>query len=728
MPQDPPPAPAPAAPGPPDDHPESAVPAAPAAPEPPAPECTRCGTYRAITALLALALIVVIGLSWGRQLLERQGWSEVLVEDFADPTWKNRWGEPANFHGMFKTEGDRLVSTAARSANLYYKQRLTVPVAIEYTGEMLPGSEPCDLSVTWNEGAPIGLEGSEEKPKAMRSLGVQSGGYGNQAFLMLLTGNREPVAFKSEKLENGRRYRFRVEIEEASVSLYVDGQLKIRHDDLIPFVTGYLGLYAHYPGKAFSDVRIFQKPPPAGISPLAVGDHYLLQAEFAKALPLYEQVLLAHGDSSTGQQARFRVGLVEWRSGRRSEALTTWRPLSIPALTARAAAYAIQGDKDDWMREGFAEAFGERYLRHEEQRAMLRNGWSLIVDRLVAEPTPDAQLTDRILALREQLFPEDDRARWVASNLLSSHGRFEDCLKRFPHARVHCLLALGRSAEALAPDVGDVDTRVKAWQMQGEFTKMIDAPSINPMLRALALCKLGRGDELLNDPELCYPVLLHLGRAEDLLNGQGAQVVNEALISLGRWAEAAGPGIPACPGSGGNPTAKLLLGDAAAIEKGSPAIRWMQAAEAGDARTMELLRPQVVMQRDLRYHSGWSTAAILRPVIGRLAGDAKALEPLRPQLELFSGIYGKRPWYMARALLGEIPPAGVLEMPAVTEREAWHALARGLCAELAGDATAARAAYQDFSKLPLHQRLLTLNTPDPEIEWFVRWRLRALGG
>jgi len=685
----------------------------------------------AFAVLIIAALAALVALSYGRQLLDHWRWgAPVLVEDFADPSWKNRWSEPPNFHGMFKIDGNRLVSTAARSANIHFKQRLTVPVAIEYTGEMLSGSEPCDLSLTWNEGTPSGIGDTDGKPKAMRSLGVQSGGHGNIAFLMLLSGHRMPVAYKAEKLENGRRYRFRVEIEEACVSLYVDGQLKLRHEVLVPFVSGYVGLYGHYPGKAFSDVRIFQQTPSPGITPFAVGDHYFLQGEHALALPLYEQVLLAHGDRSTGQQARFRVGLVQWRQGRRSEALETWRPITVPALRLRADAYAVQGDKDEWMREAFAPAFAERYRKHEEQREMLRNAWRLIIDRLVAENTPDLQLTDRILALREQLFPEDDLARNYASNLLGNQSRFEDCLKRFPETQSSCMLALGRSGEVLSQGLGDVDGRVKAWQMQGDFAKMVDAPSINPVLRALALCKLGRGEELLNDPELRYPVLLHLGRAEDLLTtAKGdARAANEALISLGRWAEAAGPGIPECPGSGGSTVAKLLLGDAAAVEKSSPAIRWLQAAESGDAKSKDKLRPLVVLPRDMRYHEGWSTAAILLPVVERLAGDAKALEQLRPQLALFSGIYGKRPWYVARALLGEIPPEGVLEMPAVTEREAWHALTRGLCADLAGDAAAARTAYQDFSKLPLPKRLLTLNTPDPEIEWFVRWRLRALGG
>ena len=32
-----------------------------------------------------------------------------------------------------------------------FLSRLVAPVAIEYTGQILPGARPCDLSVVWNE-------------------------------------------------------------------------------------------------------------------------------------------------------------------------------------------------------------------------------------------------------------------------------------------------------------------------------------------------------------------------------------------------------------------------------------------------------------------------------------------------------------------------------------------------------------------------------------------------
>ena len=65
-------------------------------------------------------------------------------------------------------------------------------------------------------------------------------------------------------------------------------------------------------------------------------------------------------------------------------------------------------------------------------------------------------------------------------------------------------------------------------------------------------------------------------------------------------------------------------------------------------------------------------------------------------------------------------------MPMASEAAAWHLLTSGICAELTKRPAEAITAYTAFTQLPTHQRLLGLNTPDPEVEWFVRWRLRTL--
>jgi len=129
----------------------------------------------------------------------------------------------------------------------------------------------------------------------------------------------------------------------------------------------------------------------------------------------------------------------------------------------------------------------------------------------------------------------------------------------------------------------------------------------------------------------------------------------------------------------------------------------------------------------LRGHSGWFAPMVVRPLVDRWNGDAQALETqLRPQLERLSKTYGKRGWFVSRAILGDSEPEAVMGMTAVSEAGAWRLVAAAIREELAGHPTEALAAYAAFVALPIHQRLLALNVPDVEVEWFVAWRLRAL--
>jgi hypothetical protein len=100
----------------------------------------------------------------------------------------------------------------------------------------------------------------------------------------------------------------------------------------------------------------------------------------------------------------------------------------------------------------------------------------------------------------------------------------------------------------------------------------------------------------------------------------------------------------------------------------------------------------------------------------------------RPHLDLLAGTYAKSRWFVARALLGEIPTDAVRDMPCRDEAEALYLVSAGMKAELDGKHEVARSSYDAFKALPMHQRLLANNLPDAEVEWLVSWRLRELGG
>lgn len=271
--------------------------------------------------------------------------------------------------------------------------------------------------------------------------------------------------------------------------------------------------------------------------------------------------------------------------------------------------------------------------------------------------------------------------------------------------------------------------------LRGDFAAALATPGGLPFVRSRCLVKLGRADEAARDEGMRYPALLHAGRAAELLAqpaGLGGHQANEALICLGRLVEAAGAGLPEVPGSGSDPLAMLLLDRIDEAERHAhrtwPGIRFMQAIERGDAIARAELAERIALPRDLGGHGGgWFALVAIRPFSDALAGDREApARQLRPLLPLLDGIFGRRPWFLASALLGDIKPDAVALMTAVSEADAWRMVATGMHAELAGDTAAARTAYAAFQALPMHQRLLAVNQPDPEVEWFVRWRLRTL--
>lgn len=690
-------------------------------------------THRRTAASLVFFLAVIGAMAYP-MIRDQWAWGEpILVETFSESGYKARWKEPS-FSGMFRVENGRLVSIAPRNAELIYPRRLTTPLAIEYSAEILPGSRPCDLSVSWREN-PISDDGSVVISKGGRRYGMQFGGLDN-AGCMITLSSQLPLAFTEERLEVGRKYRFRVEIGGGRISMLMDGRMLLQYEDPCPLSSGYIGLYAHYPGKAFDDLRLFQKKPIDDLSPLCLGDALLSNHQYGQAEAMYASVAAAYVDRPEGQRAQLRKGWSEWLLGCWPKARVTWAGLTDPECQWQSEFYAVQGGTSA-QQERFCSVFKDKFHSQPALRPALLDAWCGLMRRLAVNQASDPILVDRLLRLRNDLFNENKMSGYIAGRTILAHQRYEDCISLFPNdAFVHgaALLALGRTQEVIDAKWVICDTRNKAMQMRGDYQSVIDDPDVIPSWRAMALCMMGRAAEAPTDPELRYPVLLHLDRSEELLGMQGLSPIamNETLINLGRLTEAAGGGIPEFPGSGNDSTAQLLLGDIDAAERGGTvpqhAFRFMMAVERGDDEAVDRLRPLVSMPRDLRDASGWFTAAIVKPLVAFWRGDTKALETqLRPNLALLSGINGKRSWFIARAMLGEAPPDSLLSLPASAEAPAWRHLTEGICSELAGMPQKATSAYRDFTALPITRRQLSRNVPDAEVEWFVRWRLRALG-
>lgn len=690
-----------------------------------------------LAAAACLALGAALAGVWGRQIADLASWHVVVAEDFSDPTWTRRWVSPPTVHGMFTTEGRRLVSTSDRDALLIFRERLATPVAIEYTGEILAGSQPCDLSVQWSEDSGVADEPARFA-QTERSYMIQAGAFSNEFCAIYENPGRRLLAHANRQLESGRKYRFRVELDGTRISMLIDGERVLDYSDDIPTQSGYLALYAYYRGKAFEDVRILARSPANRPSPLATADLAFLQQRFDAAAGQYGRVAESTSEAPVVQQALYRKGLSEWYLGQTERAAATWSRVNDPVLGMRIASDRLERVFGADQGTPHLSGFEELYRSRPEAREYMRRSWQRVVQQQTASSQRNLLILDYFLAMREKLFPEDESARYVAVTTLLALDRHQEVLAKFPQERNSCvraMLALGRTQQVLEMPGVSVDDRRQALSLRGEFAKALELKGIGPPWSTWMRIRMGAAESAMQDElDAAYPVLLHLGRAPELLASSasiGGAAVNDVLISLGRLQEAANDGLPGVPGSGQSVTAMLLLGEVDLAErigrKPRDAIRMMQALEAGDEAAYRRHRDRIVHNPNLRGIGGWFPAEILRPFAAWTHGDAKALEAqIRPRLDLLSGVFARSPWFVGRAVLGDCPVDEVLAMPCVSEAEAWRAVAAGMRAEVQGDRSAAIAAYTAFTSLPVHRRLLSVNAPDPDVEWFVAWRLRAL--
>lgn len=688
-----------------------------------------------LAAAVLVAVCIAVVLPWLRPWEEGIAWSQVVAEDFAAPSWRERWIEPPSPNGMFAPADGKLVSTAPRDAFLIYRRRLTTPVAIEYTGEMLPGSLPCDLSVQWSEASGI-AEDPARFARDGRSFMIQAGAFGNSFCAIFENPGRRLLAYSNRQLAVGTAYRFRVVLTGTRIALYIDDALVLEHDDPMPTQSGFISLYGFYPGKAFSDVRILSGTPANQPTVLALGDDAFIRGRYQESAEHYAAVVEQVEDPALLQQALFRQGLAEWHLGSTERASASWDRIADPDLRTQIACLRLETPATNGPKNPHVTQFEEQYLAHPEQRERLRRTWINIVQQWGNSSSPNAPAIASFIDVHQRLFPDDQACRYVAAMRLLSLRRHQEVIDTYPDQRsalARAMLALGRSRDLVESDWVGTDERVHALMMRGEFEEALRIPGMFPSARVTALIHTQRLDEALAAEGGAHAALLRLGRAAEILERPDVSgaAANEALICLGRWNEAAGSGLAQIPSSGSSSVAMLLLGhlDLAevAAKKTFPAIRFMRAAETGNDQDYLRYHDQIVLPPDLAGSSGWFAPVLMRPFVDVLHGDPTAWETqTRPHLDLLSGCYGTTPSVVVRAILGDIPLHQVADLPRTFEAEAWTALASGMKAELAGDHDGAIGHYRAFLALPLPKRLLVGNLPDPEVEWFVAWRLRAL--
>lgn len=474
-----------------------------------------------LSATTALVVSSISGwLLWESHLRTIADWGRPVHEErFDNDGWQKGWV----FHaGQAEIQDGRLVTTSNGPFLLMYQERLSGAGAIEFDGEMIPGCQPSDLSAFWCSGREDVARQPWEYFKGLNDLVLlQTGAYANTCAMIYNPSVRAAVALSTFKLEHGRRYRIRAEVDGCRLSLYVDGRKLCETNAPMPHGSGFMGVYGFFNGKSFDNLRIWRKGLAEAQPATAVGDALYRAGRPAEAVAAYAEVERSLEGRPIAIEARYRRSLALLQAGDPASAYKTWQSLtgsvfSVPAELNLADADASTGNH---------EAALERLDRlaatgNDDERRQCAVHWAMHVGALLRlQPRPDSVI-DHYIAMRDRRLMDASFLQFVMADVLASRGRFKELLSLCPdidYQCAHALVALGRFEEAIDryPHI--------SWQAGN------------------ALLQLGRAEEVLKrypaDDRLVAEALLQLGRLEEaskraLLTADG---LPELQLACGRF-------------------------------------------------------------------------------------------------------------------------------------------------------------------------------------------------
>jgi hypothetical protein len=650
-------------------------------------------------------------------LAGRKAWLAPVTETLDDQTYLERW---VTFpEGAFERRGDRLVSSGAAGCLLLYKQRLAAGVALEFDGEILAGERPGDLSVFWTEDDV--LEPEPHWP-LRGTISLQVGAYDNLAagiyrdFAYCLQG-------RSLSIEVGRTYLIRAEVDEQAFRLYLDGKLLAEYDQLFSTPSGYVGIYSYAPGKAISNIRVYERAVPERISPNAVGDAFYTRGEYAAAAAQYARVEQRLPETELAEEARFKRGLCCLRDGHQSLAENLWGELRAASWRARAALHLVDLEFQAG-RHPHVVAELDRLIRLVPgERALVVDRWVQYVHSLC---TRDIVALDGYRELRERHFPDDPGSAAAAADLELARGSFGIVVARYPEQHrqyFEALCALGEFARAAESYRGVPWMSEMAHIYLNEFELVQHRAT-----RALAHALRGELETALAIGD-CVEALLPMGRYDEVLQHRYTRSCDyaAALRGRGRIEEAAqrGDGPALCLLDAGPEALTLpLVLDERLYVLHHLALQSAIRGDFGEYRryaTAASEMPLAANTEDL-----WLARHFLLPILDRELGDEGAVErSARRVVADFPLHWRAKGLHLARFVLGETSLADFEAQPVRLFMRARSLLARALRAEYSGDRAAAAACYREYLNLPERERFSDSSRRDPLVD---RWAAFRAGG
>ncbi|MBA3709150.1 MAG: protein kinase [Planctomycetes bacterium] len=679
----------------------------------------------------AAVVISALGVTlYGERLKEIATWGEPIVrEDFSDDSWKDRWAVSS---GAWKTEARRLISVEGGESTLTYRTELRGDIAVEFEGEITNGSYPCDLSVILTRSSDTGptpdFEHIMRKPHAILQFGANEGSY-----CRIFDWQHGIVSFSYVKPEVGRRYRIRAELVGGRLSLAIDGRSICAYQDLQPFTGGYVTLYAYYPGKAFTDVRLSARGTPRRLPAIAIGDHCLQHEEYEEAARQYAKVADDQSGTAMAEEARYKEGLCLYRCRKESAAEAAFAQLTDAhwrgmAELQRWDQLAANGRHDDVLRTlPNLYASADEYLR-----TRIAVHWGSYVSPMLKAGYDEGktELIERYLTVHDQVLTGQVVADGVAADCLDVLGRFQDIIDRYPRLPIQV---------------------AHAYQNLGHPEKVIELFADKPTIAREGFWASGRGSELVKwYPDLTNPdqslyeegrfaerlakypddigVLIMVGQTERALDiarqTKPPQVwALRALGHLDEVPEKDRTGVEHLIASGDFEELDRRFHDHWLWAMYPRHMAGLQAYLRGDHEQAKAGFTAPPRYEFHQYGMFPLENSVVVPLLEQCAGDAQAFARAYAWGREHPFAYGQRPWFNARYLAGEIDRTAYLRQPVRARAPFDLQLLEAVIDDRAGRKADALDKYRAYLAIPSYQRY---DLTDPFIEGALAWRIEQL--
>jgi hypothetical protein len=695
-------------------------------------------------AAAAVALIALGAALYGQRLEAMARWgAPVVAESFADGSWQARWKPLA---GSFSTRDGRLVSDQ-QSDILVCTTPVRGAAAIEYEAEVLPGAHLGDISVVWARDLRWN-ESHDRVEKLIDAYYAQVGAW--DGAYSIIARHEDPssrtLAYSDFRPEPGRRFRVRVEVVDDRISLAVDGRPLCAWVDPLPLEGGYVAIYATYAGKAYGDLRIYERRPPLKLPATAVGDALARGAtaitddpkarerELERAAWEYRRVGQSYPDQRLGREACYKEGLCRWWQNRHADALQTWTGIRGAEhegdVRLHEAEDAFAAGDHDRVLAILAEVAGRGDADLRTRAALLWGQW------LLAFAAPQsAALADRYLALRRAAFPGESVVDQAEAQALVALHRYQEVLDRFPRQRSCCcdaLTGLWRYHEVIDRYPEQRWPCIFASFMGGIWEHLEVADDV-PGLYAETLWMRGRADEVIAEFPQMRGVVVHSlrvsGRLDQILRDYQDQPEDcaFALCALGRLDEARAMTQDVGKYQADLATgevAELLGSDSADTHQRATAITAVECAIGGDLARAETLTHEADTWEWVPFEPALNVHLLVPFIQAMRQADptryARAVAALEPR---WRWVFRQQLWHVLAYIDGRIDDHAFLAQPECVFAPSNLHLVRAIRADLAGRGAEALAEWTRFRDTPLWSRSEVLDSGPQRV---AEWRIRQL--